>query len=87
MKSLHRWSRYVLLLPVLGMGLAHADVDRVEAGADAGTEEAVKEPTAERWASLVVQVYDREAASKALIAKAKEQGGWFSSLTHTGINS
>ena len=43
------------------------------------------ENTAELSASVVVQVHDREAAGDAMVAFAAAQGGWFSSLSETGV--
>ncbi|MDP6934154.1 MAG: DUF4349 domain-containing protein, partial [Myxococcota bacterium] len=65
--------RQCVLVLLFSASLAHAGTEPV-------TDTGEADPTAERWAALVVQVYDRDAASEALIAEAEARGGWFSSL-------
>ena len=82
-----------VLFLIFGLTVAHAETEPADAVApetadatvDGETDEGAM-PTAERWASLVVQVYDREEASQALIAEAEGREGWFSSLTDDAVN-
>ncbi len=72
---------FLLLSPGAALAEAPPESDAAEA-----KETPAVEGTAERWASLVVQVYDREAASSDLIAQAEASGGWFSSLTEDQVS-
>jgi hypothetical protein len=69
---------------IFGLSIAHADEEPSESSETA--EATTTEATAERWASLVIQVYDRESASESLIAQAESQEGWFSSLNDSQVS-
>ena len=83
----------LVFLLCFGANVAYADTDpapvvdaeAVDAEAEA-TEDVEETPTAERWASLIVQVYDRDVASETLIAEAERRSGWFSSLNDHAVN-
>ena len=87
MRFLSTLGQCAILFPWLGSQLTYAETFNLsDENPAASVDTENPEATAEKWASLVVQVYDRDAASEALIEQAKQQGGWFSSLTDDQVS-